>query len=321
MPAPFATHEVFNQPPPLEDVNLFSSDTALMETVEREGGGDASERLQAFGRLAGSAEALGRGRLANEHPPRLSTHDARGNRSDTVTYHPAYHELMRASCGEGLHSSVWADLADAGKAPRLGTHVRRAGAFYMAAQMEAGHCCPITMTNAAVPVLLLEPTLAKEWVPRILPFKYDPSFAPAAKKSAVTLGMGMTEKQGGTDVRAATTKAEPVGKRGSGAEYVVTGHKWFMSAPMSDAFLVLPGGLGTFDEFFEVAVEAQLGVHAKPIIVVNVNGYFDALDALLHATVKAGFAKDTILKLCYQADGAEAALEILEGALNAPARS
>jgi len=249
MPAPFATHEVFNQPPPLEDVNLFSSDTALMQAVEREGGGDASEWLQAFGRLTGSAEALGRGRLANEHPPRLSTHDARGHRSDTVTYHPAYHELMRASCGEGLHSSVWADLAEAGKAPRPGAHVRRAGAFYMAAQMEAGHCCPITMTNAAVPVLLLEPTLAKEWVPRILPFKYDPSFAPAAKKSAVTLGMGMTEKQGGTDVRAATTKAEPVGKRGSGAEYIVTGHKWFMSAPMSDAFLVLAqaaGGLTCF---------------------------------------------------------------------------
>jgi putative acyl-CoA dehydrogenase len=244
MPAPFATHEVFNQPPPLEDVNLFSSDTALMEAVEREGGGDASERLQAFGRLTGSAEALGRGRLANEHPPRLSTHDARGHRSDTVTYHPAYHELMRASCGEGLHSSVWADLADAGKAPRPGTHVRRAGAFYMAAQMEAGHCCPITMTNAAVPVLLLESTLAKEWVPRILPFKYDPSFAPAAKKSAVTLGMGMTEKQGGTDVRANLTRAEP-----SADGYCLTGHKWFMSAPMCDAFLVLaqaPGGLTCF---------------------------------------------------------------------------
>ena len=155
MPSPFATHEVFNQPPPLEDVNLFSSDTALMEAVEREGGGDASERLHAFGRLTGSAEAFERGRLANEHPPRLSTHDARGHRRDTVTYHPAYHELMRTSCGEGLHSSVWADLAEAGKAPRPGAHVRRAGAFYMAAQMEAGHCCPITMTNAAVPVLLL----------------------------------------------------------------------------------------------------------------------------------------------------------------------
>ena len=249
MPAPFATHEVFNQPPPLEDVNLFTSDKGLMEAVEREGGGEAADRLQAFGCVTGSAEAFERGRLANENPPRLATHDRQGRRRDTVTYHPAYHELMRISCGEGLHSSVWADLADSGKASRPGAHVRRAGAFYMAAQMEAGHCCPITMTNAAVPVLLLEPGIAKEWVPRILPFAYDPSFAPAAKKTAVTLGMGMTEKQGGTDVRAATTTAEPVGGRGSGAEYVVTGHKWFMSAPMSDAFLVLAqaeGGLTCF---------------------------------------------------------------------------
>jgi len=239
MPGPFATHEVFNQPPPLEDLNLFTSDKALVEAVEREGGGDASERLAAFGEVAGSAQAFERGRLANEHPPRLATHDRHGRRRDTVAYHPAYHDLMATSCGEGLHSSVWADLAEAAQRPRAGAHVRRAGAFYMAAQMEAGHCCPITMTNAAVPVLLLEPSLAKQWVPRILPFKYDPSFAPAAGKSAATLGMGMSEKQGGTDVRAATTKAEPIGARGSGAEYIVTGHKWFMSAPMSDAFVVL----------------------------------------------------------------------------------
>ncbi len=229
-------------------MNLFTSDKALAEAVEREGGGGL-ERLEAFGRVAGSAEAFERGRLANEHLPRLATHDRQGRRSDTVTHHPAYHELMRTSCGEGLHSSVWADLAAAAQPARAGAHVRRAGAFYMAAQMEAGHCCPITMTNAAVPVLLLESSLAKQWVPRILPFAYDPSFAPAAGKTAVTIGMGMTEKQGGTDVRAATTKAEPVGARGSGAEYVVTGHKWFMSAPMSDAFLVLAqaaGGLTCF---------------------------------------------------------------------------
>jgi len=246
---PFATHEVTNQPPPLEDVNLFASDKGLMDAVEREGGGETGGRLQDFGRVAGSAEAFERARLANENPPRLATHDAQGRRRDTVSYHPAYHELMRTSCGEGLHSAVWADLAGSGKSARPGAHVRRAGAFYMAAQMEAGHCCPITMTNAAVPVLLLEPSIAKQWVPKVLPFAYDPSFAPAAEKEAVTLGMGMTEKQGGTDVRASTTKAEPVGARGSGAEYVVTGHKWFMSAPMSDAFLVLAqadGGLTCF---------------------------------------------------------------------------
>jgi putative acyl-CoA dehydrogenase len=249
MAEPFATHEVFNQPPPLDDVNLFASDWALIEAVEREGGGEAADELEAFGALAGSAEVIERGRLANDHPPRLQTHDRHGRRRDTVAYHPAYHALMRTSCEQGLHSSVWAHVAEGQKSRRAGAHVARAGAFYMAAQMEAGHCCPITMTNAAVPVLLLQPELARTWVPKILPYRYDPSFAPAAEKTAVTLGMGMTEKQGGTDVRAATTKAEPVGAGGPGAEYIVTGHKWFMSAPMSDAFLVLaqaPDGLTCF---------------------------------------------------------------------------
>jgi putative acyl-CoA dehydrogenase len=156
---------------------------------------------------------------------------------------------MRTSCTEGLHSSLWVHLAKRGAERRQGAHVIRAGAFYMAAQMEAGHCCPITMTSAAVPVLLQEPEVAAEWVPRILPFNYDPSFAPANGKSAITLGMGMTEKQGGTDVRASTTIAEPMNGGGPGGEYRITGHKWFMSAPMSDAFLVLaqaPGGLTCF---------------------------------------------------------------------------
>jgi putative acyl-CoA dehydrogenase len=245
----FTTHEVFNQPPPFEDVNLFTSDLGLKDVVVREGGGAANEALSAFGGIAGSAEAFERGRRANEHPPRLETHDAQGRRRDTVVFHPAYHALMQTSCGQGLHSSVWAHLADGGHARRPGAHVMRAAAFYMAAQMEAGHCCPITMTNAAVPVLLLQPELAEAWIPKILPYRYDPSFAPAAEKTAVTLGMGMTEKQGGTDVRAATTKAELAGAGGPGAEYIVTGHKWFMSAPMSDAFLVLaqaPGGLSCF---------------------------------------------------------------------------
>jgi len=249
MGQPFTTHEVLNQPPPLEDVNLFASDSALKEAVLREGAGGAIDELSAFGGITGSAEAFERGRLANEHPPRLLTHDRQGRRRDTVTFHPAYHALMRTSCEQGLHSSVWSHLATDGGSRRPGAHVARASAFYMAAQMEAGHCCPITMTNAAVPVLLLQPELAEAWVPRILPFRYDPSFAPAADKAAVTFGMGMTEKQGGTDVRAATTRAEPAGAGGAGAEYIITGHKWFMSAPMSDAFLVLaqaPGGLTCF---------------------------------------------------------------------------
>ena len=245
MSARFPTHEVLNQPPPFEDVNLFTSDVALIDAVEREGAGAASGALGLFGQVAGSAEAQERGRLANEHTPKLSTHDRQGRRRDTVTFHPAYHTLMRTSCTEGLNASVWAHLAKKGEARRPGAHVARAGAFYMAAQMEAGHCCPITMTNAAVPVLLQQPDVAAEWLPRILPHAYDPSFAPPGAKTAVTLGMGMTEKQGGTDVRAATTTAELVG----GGEYRITGHKWFLSAPMSDAFLVLaqaPDGLTCF---------------------------------------------------------------------------
>ena len=249
MPEPFSTHEVFNQPSPLEDLNLYASDAALKDAMDREGAGEAHEALDAFGAVTGSAKAFERGRLANEHPPRLETHDARGRRRDTVAFHPAYHALMRTSCEEGLHSSVWAHLGARGGRRRSDAHVARAGAFYMAAQMEAGHCCPITMTNAAVPVLLQQPDLAEAWLPKILPFRYDPSFEPAADKTAVTFGMGMTEKQGGTDVRAATTTAAPDGAGGPGAEYIVTGHKWFMSAPMSDAFLVLaqaPQGLTCF---------------------------------------------------------------------------
>ncbi len=249
MSEPFATHEVFNQPPPLEGVNLFTSDSALKDAIEREGAGAAREALATFGRVAGSAEAFERGRLANENPPRLQAYDRQGRRRDTVEYHPAYHALMRTSCEEGLHCSVWTHLSAGGHGRRSDAHVARAGAFYMAAQMEAGHCCPITMTNAAVPVLLQQPELAEAWLPKIIPYRYDPTFAPAGDKAAVTLGMGMTEKQGGTDVRAATTRAEPAGGGGPGAEYIITGHKWFMSAPMSDAFLVLaqaPGGLTCF---------------------------------------------------------------------------
>ena len=211
MSARFPTHEVFNQPPPFEDVNLFTSDGALIDAVEREGAGAAISSLTVFGKIAGSAEAQERARLANEHTPKLSTHDRQGRRRDTVTFHPAYHTLMRTSCGDGLHASVWAHLAKKGEVRRPGAHVARAAGLYLAAQMEAGHCCPITMTNAAVPVLLQQPDLAAEWLPRILPNAYDPSFAPMAAKSAITLGMGMTEKQGGTDVRAGTTQAELVG--------------------------------------------------------------------------------------------------------------
>lgn len=229
-----------NQPPAFADINLFTSDVALTETVQREGGGRSARILSQFGAICGSADSFELGRLANETPPVLHTYDARGERLDALEFHPAYHDLMDISCGEGLHSSVWAHHATSGGSPKAGAHVVRAAGCYMAAQMEAGHCCPVTMTNAAVPTLLLQPSIADDWLPKILPRSYDRRFLPMEQKSAVTIGMGMTERQGGTDVRANTTRAVPAsGKGGPGAEYVLNGHKWFMSAPMSDAFLVL----------------------------------------------------------------------------------
>jgi putative acyl-CoA dehydrogenase len=245
----FATHEVFNQSPPFEDVNLFTSDPALMEAVSREGGGQAAKRLAAFGAVCGSAEAFQRARLANDNPPKLRPFDGKGRRLDVVEFHPAYHECLEISVREGLHCSAWDHLAKPGTPPVPGANVARSAGTYMAIQMEAGHQCPITMTNAAVPALLLQPELAKGWVPKILAREYDKAFKPAGAKRGVTIGMGMTEKQGGTDVRTNTTTAEATGNGGPGAEYLITGHKWFMSAPMCDAFLVLaqaPGGLSCF---------------------------------------------------------------------------
>ncbi|MCD6072242.1 MAG: alkylation response protein, partial [Microvirga sp.] len=198
-----------------------------------------AEGLIAFGAAWGSAERIDLGRLANENPPRLRTHDARGYRIDAVEFHPAYHVLMRASMEDGLHASTWDE-------PRSGTaHVARAARIYTAAGVESGHICPITMTHAAAAALAASPQRLAEWLPNIHSRAYDSRFIPFWEKSAVTLGMGMTEKQGGTDVRANTTQA--VSKAGD--EYALTGHKWFMSAPMCDAFLMLaqaPGGLTCF---------------------------------------------------------------------------
>ena len=227
----------FNQSPPFVDVNLFTSDRALREAVAREGGDWAAEDLQVFGGVTGSAAAIELGRLANAHPPELQSFDAQGRRIDHVEFHPAYHEIMAISMAQGLHCSTWEHLLDEEAPPQGGAHVARAAGFYMAAQMEPGHCCPVTMTHASVAALRHAPDLAAAWLPKILARTYDPETAPAATKSAVTLGMGMTERQGGTDVRANTTRAEPL-NAGDGA-YAITGHKWFLSAPMSDAFLVL----------------------------------------------------------------------------------
>jgi len=233
-----------NQSPPFEDVNLFGSDRALRDAVAREGAGGAVAWLSKLGARAGRRDSLELGRLANENPPKLRLFDARGRRMDEVEYHPAYHALMGMSASTGLHCSVWSHLKD-GSEPAPARNVERAAAFYMAAQMEAGHLCPITMTNASICVLRHGEPHAKLWLSRLLARDYDPSFQSVPAKRAATVGMGMTERQGGTDVRSNTTRAE----RAEQGEYLLTGSKWFMSAPMSDAFLVLaqaPEGLSCF---------------------------------------------------------------------------
>jgi putative acyl-CoA dehydrogenase len=225
------THEVLNQPPPLEEYDVFSSDRALVEGVDREGASWALDRLRRLGPLAGG-DALRWGALANAHPPVLRTHDRFGNRIDEVEFHPAWHELMAASVGHELHSLPWRD-------PRPGAHVARAALFFVMSQAEAGHGCPISMTYSAVPALRAQPELAAEWEPRLTSADYDARMIPAEGKRGALCGMGMTEKQGGSDVRANTTRADAIRGRGAGAEYELTGHKWFCSAPMCDAFLVL----------------------------------------------------------------------------------
>ena len=238
-------HEVTNQSPPLEDVNAFALDPLLKDAVVREGAGHAITTLDAWGAWCGSAEALELARSANVDSPRLKTHDAKGRRLDRVEFHPAYHALMARSVEAGLQGLAASQLV-AGAVRRAGAHVERAAAFYMTAGLESGHCCPITMTNAAASALALAPSVAGEWLPKIAAPTYDPRHLPADAKTGVTLGMGMTEKQGGTDVRANTTRAEETGEDGL---YLIDGHKWFLSAPMSDAFLMLAqvkGGLTCF---------------------------------------------------------------------------
>jgi putative acyl-CoA dehydrogenase len=238
-----------NQVPPLTGYNLFLSDRTLTQAVEREGAGWAREQITELGRLLGTEEAQRWGFEANENKPVLHTHDRFGNRRDEVVFHPSWHNLMRTSVANRLHCLPWqADPGSAGgaAAPRSGAHVARAALMMLTAQNEAGHTCPISMTFSAVAALRAEPELAAEWEPRILSAVYDPRFAPAQEKSGVLLGMGMTEKQGGSDVRANTTRAERIG---SSREYLITGHKWFLSAPMCDAFLILaqaPQGLSCF---------------------------------------------------------------------------
>ncbi|MFC8533211.1 acyl-CoA dehydrogenase family protein [Streptomyces sp. NPDC057249] len=234
------THTVSNQPPPLLGYDVFGADRVLGEAVERhlppEVLDEARDGLTALGRSAGSAQAASWGTEANANPPRLRTHDRYGHRVDEVGFHPAWHRLLGHAVGAGL-TDAW---------DRPGGHVRRAAGFLVWTQAEAGHGCPVSMTHAAVPALRAEPEVAAAWEPLLTSRVYEEGLRPPGRKAGVLLGMGMTEKQGGSDVRATTTRAEPLSEDGA---YVLTGHKWFCSAPMSDGFLVLaqaPGGLTCF---------------------------------------------------------------------------
>jgi putative acyl-CoA dehydrogenase len=238
----FATHDVFNQPPPLVDYNLFATDRALVEGVAREGALSATDDLTRFGAALGRAETIEWGFQANRNPPALQTFDRYGNRRDAVEFHPAWHALMALAVGEGVHTGPWAG-------PKPGAHVARAAQVYMQCQIEAGVQCPITMTYGVVPALRHQPEIAAEWLPRLYSRRYDARFRPAAEKTGALMGMGMTEKQGGSDLRTNSTRAEPFDGGGPGKAYRLTGHKWFFSAPMCDAFLVLaqaPKGLSCF---------------------------------------------------------------------------
>ncbi|HEY6253365.1 MAG TPA: acyl-CoA dehydrogenase family protein [Candidatus Angelobacter sp.] len=238
-----AIDEGLNQVPPLTGCNLFLTDATLANAVERAGAGWAREQLTELGRLLGTEEAQRWGFDANENQPVLHTHDRFGHRRDEIVFHPAWHNVMRTSIANHIHCLPWMKTKTE---KSKGAHVARAALLMITAQNEAGHTCPISMTFSGVAALRAEPELAQEWEPKILSSEYDQRFVPAGAKTGVLLGMGMTEKQGGSDVRANTTRAERIGRS---REYLITGHKWFCSAPMCDAFLILaqaPAGLSCF---------------------------------------------------------------------------
>jgi putative acyl-CoA dehydrogenase len=279
--APWQTHTVFNQPPPLQDIDVFSTNLPLVEAVRREGADWVSERASLLGRFVGAAGGPQQewGRLANENKPVLRTFDRYGNRIDEVEFHPAWHQLMKMGVEHELHSLPWTS-------DEPFAHTARAALYMTAMQAEAGFCCPITMTFAVVPALRAQPELAAEWEPLVTATSYDPRLVPAAEKGSAIAGMAMTEKQGGSDVRANTTVARALNGGGAGGEYEIVGHKWFCSAPMSDIFLVLAqtdDGLscfllprilpdGTRNAFHIQRLKDKLGNHSNASSEVEFHG-------------------------------------------------
>ena len=283
--APWRTHSVLNQPPPLRGLDLFSSNLPLREACEREGAAWIAGPAAELGRLVGD-EPMEWGRLANENKPVLKTHDRYGHRIDEVEFHPAWHSLMKLGVEHQLHALPWRHPE------QPGAHVARAALYITAMQAEAGFACPITMTFAVLPALRAQPELLAEWGPLVTADRYDPRSIPASQKGCAIAGMAMTEKQGGSDVKANTTVAAPAGPGGAGGEYLLTGHKWFCSAPMSDLFLVLaqaqpvaqqPGGLSCFllprilpdgsrNQFHLQRLKDKLGNHSNASSEIELHG-------------------------------------------------
>lgn len=288
---------MLNQAPPRVDVDEFSTNAALIDGIRRHGASWASGELAAVGRLVGSAEFAANARLANEHPPALHVLDRYGERLDEVEYHPAYHHVVADAVAHGAHTSAWAD-------PRPGAHVARAAAFMLFAQVEPGHACPVSMTHAAVPALSRQPDVARLWLPRLYGDGYEPRLVPAGRKPGALVGMAMTERQGGSDVRANTTAARDLGD----GTALITGAKWFCSAPMSDAFLVLarePEGLscflvprvledGTRNQFRLVRLKSKLGNRA------NASAEVEFEDTLGWRLGDAGRGVRTIIEMVHE---------------------
>ncbi|TWT10164.1 acyl-CoA dehydrogenase family protein [Reyranella sp. CPCC 100927] len=278
---PFETHTVENQARPLEDYNVFLGDKALVEAVVRDGGGWVQDRAAAFGAACGAAATVRDAELAERFTPQLRTHDRFGRRIDEVEFHPSYHTLMRLAFEAGIHALPWTER-------RPGAHVARAALYIPFNQTNDGPACPLTMTFASIPALRSTPEIAQAWEPRILASAYDPAALPVEQKRAATIGMAMTEKQGGSDVRANASRATALGNRGPGGAYAIVGHKWFCSAPMSDGFLVLaqaPGGLscflvprwrpdGTRNAVHLQRLKNKLGNHANASSEVELHGAF-----------------------------------------------
>ena len=292
-----ATHEVANQPPPLEGLNPFEQDDALRSAVLREGGAWGEARLGRFGAWLGEAATLRLGEQANQQPPVLRSHDRYGQRIDEVGFAPAWHELLGRAVAEQVHSLPWVD-------PRPGAHVVRAASAFLLNQVESGVCCPIAMTFAALPALRAAPEIVKTWAPKILSAEYDPSAQPVAAKRGALIGMAMTEKQGGSDLRATTTRAEPDGE---GDGYRLIGHKWFCSAPMSDAFLTLArdeAGLSCFFVPRWRADGSRNAIHLQRLKDklgnrANASAEIEYLGASAQRVGEAGHGVRTIIKMVH----------------------